>query len=192
MASLGHPSKFQPVLHLAFITAPTSLNEGQQNFAGSLAYLWPSPGVMHYIYIFGGSCPDRILSRATFTLRPSLAFSCICSATARHLSSGRQPNFVAWYRGRHLYSAGWPSAHILVSLVLTLSTDGGFLAGLGIQICGLRFSLDELNYMYLSPYGIGQTIIFSCCGLFFFFFFPRLISAAADWMSAILPHMVWP
>ena len=23
-------------------------------------------------------------------------------------------------------------------------------------------------------------------------FFPRLISAAADWMSAILPHMVWP
>ena len=27
---------------------------------------------------------------------------------------------------------------------------------------------------------------------FFFLFFPRLISAAADWMSAILPHMVWP
>jgi len=23
-------------------------------------------------------------------------------------------------------------------------------------------------------------------------FFPRLISAAADWMSAMLPHMVWP
>jgi len=23
-------------------------------------------------------------------------------------------------------------------------------------------------------------------------FFPRLISAAADWMSAILPNMVWP
>jgi len=46
-----------------------------------------------------------------------------------------------------------------------------------------------------SPYGIGRQYIFSCCGLFFFllsFFFPRLISAAADWMSAILPHMVWP
>jgi len=24
------------------------------------------------------------------------------------------------------------------------------------------------------------------------FFFPCLISAAADWMSAILPHVVWP
>ena len=73
-------------------------------------------------------------------------------------------------RLRHLYSAGrpslWASAHILVKL--------GFL---------------------WSPYGIGQTIIFSCCGFFYLFFlsfFPRLISAVADWMSTILPHMVWP
>jgi len=34
--------------------------------------------------------------------------------------------------------------------------------------------------------------------IFFFFFlsifylFPRLISAVGDWMSTILPHMVWP
>jgi len=27
---------------------------------------------------------------------------------------------------------------------------------------------------------------------FFFFFFPRVISAVGDWMSAILPHVVWP
>ena len=48
-------------------------------------------------------------------------------------------------------------------------------------------------YLLWSPYGIGQTIIFSCCDLFLFFlFFHRLISAAADWMSAIFPHMVWP
>jgi len=26
----------------------------------------------------------------------------------------------------------------------------------------------------------------------FFFVFPRLISAVGDWMSTILPHMVWP
>jgi len=46
-----------------------------------------------------------------------------------------------------------------------------------------------------SPYVIGQTIIFSSCGFFFLlllFFFPRLISAVAEWMSAILAHMVWP
>jgi len=42
-------------------------------------------------------------------------------------------------------------------------------------------------------YEIGQTIIFLPCGFFFFLsFFPRLISAIADWMSVILPHMVWP
>ena len=46
------------------------------------------------------------------------------------------------------------------------------------------------------PYGIGQAIIFLPCGFFlssiFFSFFPHLISAAADWMSTILPHMLWP
>jgi len=44
----------------------------------------------------------------------------------------------------------------------------------------------------VALYGIGQTIIFSFCGFFFFLFLRRLISAVADWMSAILPHMVWP
>ena len=41
------------------------------------------------------------------------------SITAQHSSSGRQPNFAAFNRRRHLYSAGRPSrwalAHILVS-----------------------------------------------------------------------------
>ena len=69
-----------------------------------------------------------------------------------------------------------------------------------------------------SPCVIGQTIIFLPCDFYllmaslcnrggplyfcpvvsFFFlllsssFFPRLISAAVDWMSTILLHMVWP
>jgi len=71
----------------------------------------------------------------------------------------------------------------------------------------------ELIY-YGRP--IAQPILFSSCGFFLFFFlmvalrsrcghyifvlfllsffvvfFPRLISAVADWMSTILPHMVW-
>jgi len=36
------------------------------------------------------------------------------------------------------------------------------------------------------------TIIFSSCSFFLSMFFPRLISAVSDWMSTILPHMVWP
>ena len=45
------------------------------------------------------------------------------------------------------------------------------------------------------PYVIGKAIIFLPCGYYlsvFLSFFPRLISAAVDWMSTILPHMVWP
>jgi len=42
------------------------------------------------------------------------------------------------------------------------------------------------------PYGMVQAIIFFCCGFFCLLFFPRLISAVADWMYTILPHMVWP
>ena len=51
------------------------------------------------------------------------------------------------------------------------------------------------NGLLLPPYGIGQAIISSSCGFFFlssFFFFPRLFSAVADWMSTMLPLMVWP
>jgi len=40
--------------------------------------------------------------------------------------------------------------------------------------------------------GIGQTIIFLPCDFFLSSFFPRLISAVGNWMSTILPHMVWP
>jgi len=55
----------------------------------TLQDVWPSPGLVHYIYI--------VLPAAKFTLHLSLAFSCIASVTERHSSSGRQPNFVAWY-----------------------------------------------------------------------------------------------
>ena len=61
----------------------------------TLQDIWPSPGLVHYVYILP---PNGILPAAKFTLRPSLAFSCIGSVTARHSSSGRQSNFVAWYK----------------------------------------------------------------------------------------------
>jgi len=40
----------------------------------------------------------------------------------------------------------------------------------------------------------ADHIYFHAVSSFFFllFLFPRLISAVGDWMSAILPHMVWP
>ena len=54
--------------------------------------VWCLPGC-YTIYTFSGAlAPGRILPGAKFTLRPSLAFSYIGSVTARHFSSGRQPN----------------------------------------------------------------------------------------------------
>jgi len=71
------------------------------------------------------SFPKRILPGAKFTLRPSLVLSYIGSVTALHSSSGRQPNFVASSRGRHLYLAGQPAtAKLLIpSVVIILGTD---------------------------------------------------------------------
>ena len=87
----------------------------------SLHGVWPSPGLVHYIYIFGGSCRVTEFCQVQYSLciLPSLALSCV---TARHFSSGREPNFAALSTGRHLYSAGRPSrwalAHILVEILL--------------------------------------------------------------------------
>ena len=54
-----------------------------------------------YMHFRGLLPPDGILPAEKFTLRPSLAFSYIGSVTARYSSSGRQPNFAAWYKEWH-------------------------------------------------------------------------------------------
>ena len=76
---MGHPSKFQRLSRLGFVTAVTSLNGSQPNFARCLAVSWAGTLYIH----FGGCCPRYvILPGAIFTLRPSLALSCIGSVTA--------------------------------------------------------------------------------------------------------------
>jgi len=61
--------------------------------------VWPSSVLIHYIYKFLGLlAPNGILPGAKFTLHPSVALSYIGSVTAWHSSSGRQPNFAAWYK----------------------------------------------------------------------------------------------
>jgi len=95
LASLGYPSKFQRVLHLAFVTAATLLTGGQPNFARCLAISWAATLCIHFRGLLSS---DRTLPGAKFTLRPSLAFSYIGSITARQSSSGRQPNFAVWYK----------------------------------------------------------------------------------------------
>jgi len=94
--SLGHPSKFERVSRLAFVTAATSLTGGEPNFARRLAVSWAGTLYIHFrrLLLF-----DRIFPGVKFTLRPSRAFAYIGSVTARHSSGRRQPNFAAWYKG---------------------------------------------------------------------------------------------
>ena len=85
--------------------------------------VWPSPGLVHYIYIFGDACAVTEFCLVQNSLCFLQVLRCRIlvgsSVTARHLSSGRDPNFVALSTGRHLYLAGRPShwalAHILAS-----------------------------------------------------------------------------
>jgi len=91
--------------------------------------VWPSPGLVHHTYIFGGSCSlteFRLMQNYLYVqvLRSTLAAlqllhgtpaASATSQTLRHRTRNGLRNF---RRGRHLYSAGrpsrWTSAHILV------------------------------------------------------------------------------
>jgi len=48
LASLGHPSKFQRVSRLAFVTAATSLTGNEPNFARCLAVSWAATLYIHF------------------------------------------------------------------------------------------------------------------------------------------------
>jgi len=73
------------------------------------------------------TCPDNMVNFGILTdgwdLLAILGHPCkfqrgsrLGSITARHSCSGRQPNFAALNRGRHLYSAGRPSRWALAHI----------------------------------------------------------------------------
>jgi len=58
-----------------------------------------------------------------------------------------------------------------------------------------HFKQAHCSIFLWPPYVIGGPLYFCPVVSFFYLlllFFPRLISAAVDWMSAILLHMAWP
>jgi len=62
--SLGHPSQFQRVSRIASVTAATSLNGRQPNFARCLAVSWS--GTRHIHFLFGGSRPGTAFKSCAF------------------------------------------------------------------------------------------------------------------------------
>jgi len=50
----------------------------------------------------------------------------------------------------------------------------------------------NVHFFAVAPICILLWPLYFCPVVSFSIFFPRLFSAAGDWMSTILPHMVWP
>jgi len=59
LASLGHPANFNGFRLLAALLQRRCLTEANQ----TLHDVWLFPGLLHYIYIFGGSCPQQNVDR---------------------------------------------------------------------------------------------------------------------------------
>jgi len=89
----------------------------------TLQDIWPSPGLVHYIYIFWGSCPQmefcQLQSSLWYKRSPTLVALLHGTRAAAKLC-GVVQGMELWNFRRvgHLYSAGrpsrWASVHILV------------------------------------------------------------------------------
>ena len=95
--------------------------------------VWPSLVLLHYIYIFGGSCPLTEFCHVQNSLYVSVLRSPVLAALVHGTALEQRPSaklggvvqgteLPNFHRRRHLYSAGWPSrlasAHIPVMFVV--------------------------------------------------------------------------
>jgi len=129
LASLGHPSKFQQVSRLAFVTAATSLTGGQPNFARCLAISWAGTLYIHCRELLSrqncARCNTDFTSKSCVLLywqRDCTALQQRATAKLCGVVQGMELN--NFREGRHLYLAGRPSrwalAHILVLVYFCL------------------------------------------------------------------------
>jgi len=100
--------------------------------------------------------------------------SCLGSVTAWHSSIGRQPNFAALNRGRHLYSAGRPSrgasAHILIVCIvwrcIVWHCDSAVYA---ISLCpSVSLSVTCWCSTKMAKHGVMQTMPYDSPGILVF------------------------
>jgi len=118
----GTPAKFNGCRVSASLLQRRRSPEANQ----TLHDVWPSPALVHYIFIFGGSCLLTEFFRVQYSLSFAsescllLYWQCYCTAgVSETLRRGtHRMELRNFRRGRHLYSAGrssrWASAHILV------------------------------------------------------------------------------
>jgi len=61
--SSGSPANFN-----RFRILPLLLQRRRSSEANQTLHVWPAPALVYYVYIFRGSCPNRILPGAKFTV----------------------------------------------------------------------------------------------------------------------------
>jgi len=119
----GTPENFNGFRILALLLHRRHSLEANQTLYG----LWPSPVLVHYIYIFRGSCPLMEFCHMQNSLCVEVLRSPILAALPHGTPAAGRAKLCGViegmelqnnHRGHHLYRAGrpsgWASAHILV------------------------------------------------------------------------------
>jgi len=95
----GTPANFNGFRVFALLLQRCRSTEANQTLHSVL----PLPGLIHYIYIFGGCCSVTEFCKVPNSLCVlQVLRSPIGIVTARQLSSGREPNFAVLSTGHHL------------------------------------------------------------------------------------------
>jgi len=151
LASLGHPANFNGFRVLAALLQRRHSPEANQ----TLHDVWPLPGLVDCIHIFGGCCPGTEFCHVQNSLCVlQVMRSPIGSVTARHSSGGHKPikTLRRWAQGATLYSAGRPSrwtlAHIVVEYKFMIVPLDMAVNQLSTSVCErhLRFSVSDLPF----------------------------------------------
>jgi len=129
LAGLGHPGNFNGFRVL------TSLLQRRTEVNQTFHDVWTSPGLVHYIYVFGVSCPVTEFCQVHSSVCVHVLRSPILAALVLGTRAVGVSQTAALSRGRHLYSSGrpscWASAHILGSPIANPynTTTGTILSG---------------------------------------------------------------
>jgi len=108
------PANFNGFRVLALLLQQRHSMEANQ----TLQDVWPSPWLVHYIYIFGGSCAVTEFCQVQNSLKVQVLHSSLLAALLHGTRAVGVRGTAALSTGRHLYASGrpsrWASAHILV------------------------------------------------------------------------------
>jgi len=186
----GIPTNFNRFRVLASLLQRRRLPEANQ----TLHDLWPSPGLVHYIYIFGGFSPWRNFTTCKIhfasmqVLRSSMLAALLHGTPAAGVSHtcGVEQGMELrnFRRERHLYLAGrpsrWASPHILVVPVFeffrgSCQSTVPFCPAHCYHYCFTHVFIEQINddddddydmCVFLASL-VGPVYVFVCCQLLF-------------------------